>query len=104
MKFLGKTLLMIILRVTKNNVSFHLPSREHIFGSQIEPPAFLWLTTFEIQKYYQNKIKFNSAYSRNNVPKTKDGAYVTNLDEHKSIGAHWIALYVNGYVNVNLFL
>ena len=26
----------------------------------------------------------------------KDGAYVTNLDDYKSIGAHWIALYVNG--------
>ena len=26
----------------------------------------------------------------------KDGAYVTNLDDYKSIGAHWISLYVNG--------
>ena len=26
----------------------------------------------------------------------KDGAYVINLDEFKSIGTHWIALYVNG--------
>ena len=23
-------------------------------------------------------------------------AYVVNLDEYKSIGTHWIALYVNG--------
>ena len=28
--------------------------------------------------------------------KIKDGAYVINLDEYKSIGTHWIALYVNG--------
>ena len=28
------------------------------------------------------------------------GAYVINLDEYKSIGTHWIALYVK-YVNVN---
>ena len=28
--------------------------------------------------------------------KTKDEAYVINLDEYKSIGTHWIALYVNG--------
>ena len=27
------------------------------------------LTTFEIQKYYQNEPKFNSVYSRNNLPK-----------------------------------
>ena len=54
------------------------------------------LTNFEIQKYYQNEPKFNGVYSRNNLPKIKDGAYVINLDEFKSIGNHWIALYVNG--------
>ena len=32
----------------------------------------------------------------NNLPKIKDGAYVINLDEFKSIGTHWIVLYVNG--------
>ena len=26
----------------------------------------------------------------------KDRAYVINLDEYKSIGSHWITLYVNG--------
>ena len=54
------------------------------------------LTYFEIQKYYQNEPKLNGVYSRNNLPKIKDGAYVINLDEFKSIGTHWIALYVNG--------
>ena len=54
------------------------------------------LRNFEIQKYYQNKPKFNSVYSRNNLPKIKDGAYVINLDEFKSILTHWIALPVNG--------
>ena len=38
----------------------------------------------------------NGVYSRNNLPKIKDGAYVINLDEFKSVGTHWIALYVNG--------
>ena len=62
------------------------------------------LTNFEIQKYYHNDAQLNSknepkpngAYSKNNLPKIKDGAYVINLDEYKSIGTHWIALYVNG--------
>ena len=27
------------------------------------------LTNFEIQKYYQNKPRFNDVYSRNNLPK-----------------------------------
>ena len=54
------------------------------------------LTNFEIQKYYQNEPTFNGVYSRNNLPKIKDRAYVINLDENKSTGTHWIALYVNG--------
>ena len=37
------------------------------------------LTNFEIWKYYQNKPKFNAAYSRNYLPNIKDGAYVINL-------------------------
>ena len=53
------------------------------------------LTNFEIQKYYQNEPKFNGVYSRNHVPKIKDGTYVTNLDDYESIGTHRIALHVN---------
>ena len=40
------------------------------------------LTNFEIQKYYQKEPKFNGVYSRNNLPKIKDGAYVINLGEY----------------------
>ena len=53
------------------------------------------LTNFEIQNYYQNESNFNGAYSRNNLPKIKDGANVIDLDEYKSIGTYWIGLYVN---------
>ena len=49
------------------------------------------LNDFEIQKYYQKQPKFNSVYSRNNSAKIKDGAYVINLDECKSIGTLWIS-------------
>ena len=37
------------------------------------------LTNFEIKKY-QNEPRFN-VYSRDNLPKIKDGRYVINLDE-----------------------
>ena len=50
------------------------------------------LQNFEIQKYYRNEPKFNGK----NLPKIKDRAYVINRDEFKSIGTHWIAVYVNG--------
>ena len=53
------------------------------------------LTNFEIQKYYENKPKYNDVYSRNTLSKIKDGAYIVNLDEYESIGAHWIALNLN---------
>ena len=46
-------------------------------------------------KYYQNEPKFNGIYSRNNLPKIKDKAYVISW-EYESIGSHLIALYVNG--------
>ena len=39
--------------------------------------------------YIQNEPKFNGVYLRNNLPKIKDGAYVTNFDEYKSIETHW---------------
>ena len=51
------------------------------------------LTNFEIQKFYQNKPRFNGVYSRDNLPKIEDAAYVINLDEDSDIGTHWIALY-----------
>ena len=40
-------------------------------------------------------MKFNGVYSRNNLPKIKARGYLINFDEYKSIGTHWIALYVN---------
>ena len=54
------------------------------------------LTNFELQKYYQNEPKLNGVYSRNNLPKTKDRAHVINFNNFKSMGTHWIALYLNG--------
>ena len=60
------------------------------------------LTNFEIQKYYQNEPRFNGVYSRDNLPKIKDGAYIINLDEYSDIGTHWVALWVNNN-NVTYF-
>ena len=53
------------------------------------------LTNFEIQKNYQNEPKLNVVYLRNKLHKIQIKAYILNLDEYKSIGTHWIALYVN---------
>ena len=54
------------------------------------------LTNFEIQKYYENELRFNDIYSRDNLPyEINDGTYIMNLDEYSEIGTHWVAFYVN---------
>ena len=60
------------------------------------------LSNFEIQKYYQNEPIFNGVYSRDNLPKIKDGAYIIDLDEYSDIGTHWVSLYVRN-TNVTYF-
>ena len=57
------------------------------------------LTNFEIMKYYENESRFNGVYSRDNLPnKTRDEAYIINLDEYSDIGTHWVSLWVNNNV------
>ena len=51
------------------------------------------LTSFEIQKYYQNELRFTEVFSRNNFPKKIKDGYVINLDEYADVGTHWIALF-----------
>ena len=52
------------------------------------------LTNFEIQKYYQNEVRFNRVYSRVNLPnKIKDGTYEVNPDDYSDAGTLWIPLY-----------
>ena len=53
------------------------------------------LTNFEIQKYYENEPRFNGVYSRDNLLRIKDEAYIINLDEYSDIGTDWVALWVD---------
>ena len=57
---------------------------------------------FEIQRCCQDETKFNSAFLKNNLTKIKDGEYLQEHDEYKSIGTHWIDFCVNGN-NVTYF-
>ena len=57
--------------------------------------TFQPLTNIEISEYYKNEHRFNSVYSRNNLPnKIKKGAYVINLDEYENSGTHSVSLFV----------
>ena len=49
-----------------------------------------------LARSFKKSLKnFETEKKRNNSSKIKNGAYVVNLDEFKSIGTPWIVLYVN---------
>ena len=52
------------------------------------------LINFEVQRCYQNEHKFNDVYSRNSLPKIRDGAYVIYFDEYGNIRTHCVAIYI----------
>ena len=64
-------------------------AKEYIERERMPPHTF---NNFELQRYYQNEPQFNGVSSRNNLPKIKDGTYVINLEECKSIETHWVAI------------
>ena len=64
---------------------------------------------FNAASSFKQILKYKSITKMNlrlmvfkNKPKTKDGAYLINLDEFKLIGTYWIALYKNNE-NVTYF-
>ena len=50
-------------------------------------------TNFEIQKHYLNEPRFIGIYSRNNLPKIKDGAYVINMSFNKWEVIGWLCIW-----------
>ena len=45
--------------------------------------------------YFNYKARFKVAFSRDNLPRIKDGAYVINFDDKQSKGTHWVSLFIN---------
>ena len=52
--------------------------------------------------FYQNELIFNWVYSRDNLTKIRNKAYIINLDEYFDIGTHLVALHVHND-DVNYF-
>ena len=44
--------------------------------------------------YFKNVKRFNEVFSRNNLPKLKNGAYVINLDHSENTGTHWVVIFL----------
>ena len=49
----------------------------------------------KITNYLLYEPIFNGDFSRNDLPRIKDGAYVINLDERIGQGTHWISLVID---------
>ena len=43
---------------------------------------------------FKNVKGFNGVFSRYNLPKLKNGAYVINLDNLENTGTHWIVIFM----------
>ena len=53
------------------------------------------LSNIEITKYFNNDLRFNGVFSRNNLSRIKDGVYVINLDDKKIKGRHCVKLFID---------
>ena len=59
------------------------------------------LNNIVITYYFNYKPKFNGVFSRNNLPRIKDEAFVINLDEKKkSNRTHWLSLFIDKNTSV----
>ena len=39
--------------------------------------------------------RFNGVFSKDNLPRTKDGAYDINLDDKWSKGTYWVSIFID---------
>ena len=49
----------------------------------------------EITNYFNYESRFNGVFSRNNLPRIKDEAYVLNLDDKNSKETHWVSPFID---------
>ena len=54
-----------------------------------------FLNNIEITNYFKYEPRFNSIFSRNNLPRIKDGAYVIHLDDKNSKGTYWVSVFID---------
>ena len=53
------------------------------------------MNNVEITNYFKYEVRINGVFSRNSLPRIKDGAYVINLDDRNSKGTHWVSLFID---------
>ena len=58
------------------------------------------LRNIQNSDYFNFEPTFNDVFSRNNLPRIKDEAYVINLDDKKSKGTHLVSLFIDRNIAV----
>ena len=59
------------------------------------------LNNIGITNYLNYEPRFNGIFSRSNLPRVTDGAYVVHLDDKKSKGTHWVSLFIDKYIAIH---
>ena len=69
------------------------------------------LSNIEIIKYFNYNPRFNGFFSRDNLPRIKDGEYEINLIGKKSNRKHWSSLFIDRntlryliFLELNMFI
>ena len=68
--------------------------RKRIYG-QTFVVLLYHLNNIEITNHFSYEPRFNGFFSRNNISRIKDGAYVINRDDENSTGTHWVSLFID---------
>ena len=58
------------------------------------------VAVIEITNSFSDEPRFNGVFSRNNLARIKDGAYVISLDDKNSKGTYWVSLFINKNVAI----
>ena len=53
------------------------------------------MNKIEVTNYFNFELRFNGTFSRNNLPRIKDGANVINFDTKKRKVTHWVSLFID---------
>ena len=61
------------------------------------------MNNVEITNYFKYEVRINGVFSRNSLPRIKDGAYVINLDDRNSKGTHWVSLFIDKNIAIYFY-
>ena len=58
------------------------------------------LSNIKTAKYFNYDPRFNGVFSRDNLPRMKDGAYIINLNDKQSGVRRWVSFFIDRNIAV----